>query len=87
VPFGAYAPLAGGNAVLSTRTCRRWCDGMTEPKKQHAGRARRRLPEVLKGPAHRDSRKSKTTLHPEGEDNRRQPSLPLVKWLSRKDVS
>jgi hypothetical protein len=75
------------SAVLGARTCQRWCEGkMTEPKKSPGDRASRRLPEVLKGPAHRDSRKSKTTLHPEGEDNRRQPSLPLVKWLSRKDA-
>jgi hypothetical protein len=60
---------------------------MTEPKKSPGDRTPRQLPEVLKGPAHRDRRKSKTTLHPEGEDNRRQPSLPLVKWLSRKYVS
>ena len=59
---------------------------MTEPKKSPGDRTPRQLPEVLKGPAHRDRRKSKTTLQPEGEDNRRQPSLPLVKWLSRRDV-
>ena len=53
---------------------------MTEPKKSLGDRTPRQLPEVLKGPAHRDLRKSKTTLHPEGEDNRRQPSLPLVNW-------
>jgi hypothetical protein len=63
---------------------------MIEPKKPPAPRLRadtpRRLPEVLKGPAHRDRRKAKSTIHPEGEGNRRQPSLPLVRWLGRKDV-
>jgi hypothetical protein len=60
---------------------------MTKPKKPPAPCAPRRLPEVLKGAAHHDRRK-KTTLHPEGEDelNRRQPSLPRVQWLSRRDV-
>jgi hypothetical protein len=60
---------------------------MTKPKKPPDSRAPRHLPELLKGAAHRDRRK-KTTLHPEGEDelNRRRPSLPLVQWLSRKDV-
>jgi hypothetical protein len=59
---------------------------MTKPKEQTVSRASRRLPEVLKGPAHRDRMKAKSTIHPEGEGNRRQPSLPLVRWLGRKDV-
>ena len=59
------------------------------PTNPPASRTPRCLPEILKGAAHRDHKKSKTTLHPEGEDNlnRRKPSLPQVRWLSRKDVT
>jgi hypothetical protein len=48
----------------------------------------RRLPEVLRGPAHRDRRNAKSRLEDEEADprTRPEPSLPLVKWLSRKDV-
>ena len=44
------------------------------------------LPETLKGAAHRDRRNAKSRLLEEPR-TRPQPSLPLVKWLSRKDVS
>jgi hypothetical protein len=58
---------------------------MTKLKKPPTPRTPRRLPEVLKGAAHRDGRK-KTTIHPEGQDERPQPSLPHIQWLDRKDV-
>jgi len=55
-------------------------------KKPPAPRSPRQLPETLKGAAHRDRRNAKSRLLEEPR-TRPQPSLPPVKWLSRKDVS
>jgi hypothetical protein len=64
---------------------------MTEPKNPPAVSRPRQLPKALKGPAHRDRRRAKLTkvydLDVEAaRETRPQPSLPLVRWLSRKDV-
>jgi hypothetical protein len=64
---------------------------MTEPKNPPAPSRPRQLPKALKGPAHRDRRRAKPTkvydLDVEAaRETRPQPSLPPVRWLSRKDV-
>jgi hypothetical protein len=63
---------------------------MTEPKKPPAPSWSRQLPTALKGPAHRDRCRAKPTKvydHvEEARETRSQPSLPPVRWLSRKDV-
>ena len=64
---------------------------MTEPKKPPTLSRPRQLPKALKGPAHRDRRRAKPTkvydLDVEAtRETRPQPSLPPVRWLSRKDV-
>ena len=66
-------------------------NAMTEPKKPPAPSQPRQLPKALKGPAHRDRRQAKATkvydLDVEAaRETRPLPSLPPVRWLSRKDV-
>jgi hypothetical protein len=66
-------------------------NAMTEPKNPPALSRPRQLAKALKGPAHRDRRRAKLTklydLDVEAaRETRPQPSLPLVRWLSRKDV-
>ena len=66
-------------------------NAMTEPKKPPAPSRPRQLPKALKGPSHRDRRRAKPTkvydLDVEAtRETRPQPSLPLVRWLNRKDV-
>jgi hypothetical protein len=56
-------------------------------KKPPAPRSPRQLPQTLKGAAHRDRRNAKSRLLEEERRIRPYPSLPLVKWLGRKDVS
>ena len=56
-------------------------------KKPPAPRSPGQLPHTLKGAAHRDRRNAKSRLLEEERRIRPHPSLPLVKWLSRKDVS
>jgi hypothetical protein len=66
-------------------------NAMTEPKNPPAPSRPRQLPTALKGPAHRDRRRAKPTKVydldvEEARETRPQPSLPPVRWLSRKDV-
>ena len=66
-------------------------NAMTEPKKPPTLSRPRQLPKALKGPSHRDRRRAKPTkvydLDVEASrETRPQPSLPPVRWLSRKDV-
>jgi len=66
-------------------------NAMNEPKKPPAPSQPRQLPKALKGPAHRDRRRAKPTKVydldvEEARETRPQPSLPPVRWLSRKDV-
>jgi hypothetical protein len=56
-------------------------------KKPPAPRSPRQLPQTLKGAARRDRRNAKSRLLEEDRRTRPRPSLPLVKWLNRKDVS
>ena len=66
-------------------------NAMTEPKKPPTLSRPRQLPKALKGPSHRDRRRAKPTkvydldVEATGETSP-QPSLPPVRWLSRKDV-
>src|SRR5215467_13124916 len=66
-------------------------NAMTEPKKPPTLSRPRQLPKALKGPSHRDRRRAKPTKVydldvEEARETRPQPSLPPVRWLSRKDV-
>jgi len=65
-------------------------NAMAEPKNAPAPSRPRQLPGALKGPAHRDRRRANTKVYDlyveEARETRPQPSLPPVRWLSRKDV-